>query len=292
MVIGFRFGISTHLFHEQPLERAHLADIAAAGFDLIELFATRSHIDYRDAARTAEIRGWLDELGLTAWSMHAPITDSFGGSAPGRSFSIGARDPAARDEALAETTAAIEAAVTLGVSVLVLHPGAPGTGGSSGENDPTAVRRGLTAVSRACRDAGLQLALENIPNDLATAAALVDWLEADLDPPPAGVCFDTGHAHLVDGVDRAIDLLAGTIVTTHVHDNRGQADDHLVPFGGTVDWRSALFALVKTGYAGPLVFELPSHGDAARTLAAAVSARGRFQAILDELAAPFPFEEA
>lgn len=77
-----------------------------------------------------------------------------------------------------------------------------------------------------------------------------------------------------------------------MHDNRGQADDHLVPFGGTVDWRSALFALVKTGYAGPLVFELPSHGDAARTLAAAVSARGRFQAILDELAAPFPFEEA
>ena len=56
MAIGFRFGISTHLFHEQPLERAHLADIAAAGFDLIELFATRSHIDYRDEIGRASCR--------------------------------------------------------------------------------------------------------------------------------------------------------------------------------------------------------------------------------------------
>jgi hypothetical protein len=48
---------------------------------------------------------------------------------------------------------------------------------------------------------------------------------------------------------------------------------------------------VKVGYAGPLMLELPDHGDAARTLAGAVAARARIQAILDELRAPFPFEE-
>ena len=43
-----RFGISTHLFHSERLERDHLVEIAAHGFDSLELFATRSHFDYRD----------------------------------------------------------------------------------------------------------------------------------------------------------------------------------------------------------------------------------------------------
>ena len=47
---SMRFGISTHLYHDRRLERAHLAQIAGAGFETIELFATRSHFDYRDGA--------------------------------------------------------------------------------------------------------------------------------------------------------------------------------------------------------------------------------------------------
>jgi len=52
-----------------------------------------------------------------------------------------------------------------------------------------------------------------------------------------------------------------------------------------------LFALAKVGYDGPLVFELPDHGDPVRTLTAATRAQNRIQAILDDLAAPFQFEE-
>lgn len=73
-----RFGISTHLYHDQKLERAHLAEIAAHGFEGIELFATRSHFDYRDAAAVESLAQWLDETGLTLFSVHAPITDAFG----------------------------------------------------------------------------------------------------------------------------------------------------------------------------------------------------------------------
>ena len=51
------FGISTHLYHDQRLERGHLAQIAAHGFEAIELFATRSHFDYHDPAAIAELDG-------------------------------------------------------------------------------------------------------------------------------------------------------------------------------------------------------------------------------------------
>ena len=40
------------------------------------------------------------------------------------------------------------------------------------------------------------------------------------------------------------------LIATHVHDNRGRTDDHLVPFEGTIDWPAALTAVQKVGYDG------------------------------------------
>ena len=59
------FGISTHLMHGERLTRAHLEAIAASQFDLIEVFATRTHFDYHDPARVSELRRWLEALGLS-----------------------------------------------------------------------------------------------------------------------------------------------------------------------------------------------------------------------------------
>ena len=46
-----RFGISTHLYHEQPLAPEHLQELAEFGFREVELFATIGHFDYHDARR-------------------------------------------------------------------------------------------------------------------------------------------------------------------------------------------------------------------------------------------------
>jgi hypothetical protein len=47
--------------------------------------------------------------------------------------------------------------------------------------------------------------------------------------------------------------------------------------------------MVKVGYAGPWMFELPDHGDAARTLERATAARDRIQRILEDLQQPLDF---
>jgi sugar phosphate isomerase/epimerase len=54
-----QFGISTHLFHTERLTRDHLAQIADHGFEAVEVFATRSHFDYRDPAAIAQLATWL-----------------------------------------------------------------------------------------------------------------------------------------------------------------------------------------------------------------------------------------
>ena len=48
----------------------------------------------------------------------------------------------------------------------------------------------------------------------------------------------------------AIETVSEHLITTHVHDNRGRTDDHLVPFEGTIDWPAALTAVQKVGYDG------------------------------------------
>jgi hypothetical protein len=95
---------------------------------------------------------------------------------------------------------------------------------------------------------------------------------------------DFGHAHLIGDAAEAVEVLSGHVITTHVHDNAGRSDDHLLPFAGTIDWDATLIALSKVGYPGPLMFELPDHGNAERTLDEAVGAQRRLQAILNDLA--------
>jgi sugar phosphate isomerase/epimerase len=286
------FGLSTHLFHNTQLERRHLELIAAHGFDWVEIFATRTHVDYGDARRVAEVREWLTRLNLHAWSLHAPITTSFANGAWGRAYSTASPDADVRQEAIAETLTAIGAARDLGCSTIVLHLGLPdGQPIPPGDNDAGAARRSLEPIAEACTAHDVQLALEVIPNRLSTASAIFEWLEGDLDLGRAGACLDVGHANLTGGAPEAVELLSGHIVTTHIHDNRGRADDHLVPFEGNIDWPATVMALSKIGYGGPLMLELPDHGDAAATLRRAVAARARIQAILDDLAAPFGFEE-
>ena len=77
LVVGMRFGLSTHLFHGERLSRQHFEAMRANGFDLVEVFATRTHIDYHDTRHVDQVRGWLDDLGLTANSVHGPICESF-----------------------------------------------------------------------------------------------------------------------------------------------------------------------------------------------------------------------
>src|SRR5713101_605256 len=158
-----QFGLSTHIFHGESLTRVHLETIAAHGFRLVELFATRTHFDYADAGQIDAIGGWLAELGMTAGSMHAPICASFVGGEWGRAFSNASSDALRRQEALDETVIALGAARRLGCATVVLHLGLPhGQMIPAGDNDRGAVRHSLEQLAAAASQAGIRLALEVI----------------------------------------------------------------------------------------------------------------------------------
>jgi sugar phosphate isomerase/epimerase len=174
-----------------------------------------------------------------------------------------------REHAVAEARAALELARRIPVGVLVVHMGLPeGLPLAPGENSRDAVRHSLQEIAAAAAPLGVRVALENIPNGMSTPEAIVAMIEDERGRSGVGACLDVGHAHLMGGVVDAIEALSGLLLTTHVHDNRGQRDEHLPPGEGTIEWPSALMAFQKVGYDGLLVMEVAAGESSTRTVLA------------------------
>jgi len=271
-----QFGVSTQLYHAQRLRHDHLAEIAAHGFDAVEIIATRSHLDYHDPVVLDATADWLTREGLRLHSPHAPVMEGFNGTWI-NPLSIASTDNAARVQAVRETGAALELARRVPVSVLVVHPGLQDSLlSSSVQNSRDAALRSVEEIVALASPLGVRVALEVIPNAMAAADALVDLLD-ELDMHEVGVCLDFGHAHLQGSVVDAIETLSGLLAATHVHDNHGRRDEHLAPFEGTIDWHGALMALQKVGYEGILMLELAGADPSAPALERARRAAARLE---------------
>jgi sugar phosphate isomerase/epimerase len=273
-----RFGISTHLFHEHRLSREHLVHIAAHGFDAIELFATRAHFDYHDERAIAALAEWLSDTRLEIHSVHAPIVQSLKGGKWIEPFSNASRDETNRKTALLEAKAAIALARHLPYRHLVVHLGTPTTERvAATDNQPELARRSVEEiVERASRE-NVRVALEVIPNPLSSPEVLVHLIEEVLDGVDVGICLDYGHAHLMGDLGEAVEAVSGHLWTTHVHDNGGKRDDHLVPYAGSIDWEAAMMETQKIGYDGTLMFEVADTGDPVNVLERCVKARERLE---------------
>jgi sugar phosphate isomerase/epimerase len=280
------FSISTYLFHRERLDREHLVDIAAHGFEGLELFALPSHFDCADAAGVELLAEWLDDTRLSLRSVHAPVAEGHDGSGWVRPCSLASLDPAARERALTLATQALGLAKRLKYQYLVVRIGAPDQQAGPSDNDAGAARRSLDVLVPRAEDSGVQLALEVFPNRLSTPEALVTLVEEVLPTHAAGLCVDIGQARMLGDPVDAIESASGHILTAHVHDTHGARVEHLVPFEGSIDWARTLLAFQKVGFQGPWTFELAPTATPLATLAAAAHARARFEqrlGINDEL---------
>jgi sugar phosphate isomerase/epimerase len=274
-----QFGVSTHLYHGQRLSRDHLLEISAHGFECVEVFATRTHFDYHNPSAVADLQGWLGEAGLDLRSIHAPTAESFTGGRWSGSLSLASTDPHARAHAVGEAEKALHIARRIPAAVMVAHLGIPRTQRSeTGDDSRAAARRSIEELLRIAEPLGVRIAVEVIPNELSRPGSIVHFVEHDLEG--VGICLDFGHAHLDGDVVDAVETVSEHVITTHVHDNRGRHDDHLLPFDGTIDWAGTLLAVQKIGYDGPFIFEVVPNGSTKDTLAKARKTREQMERLL------------
>lgn len=275
-----RFALSSYCIRHQRLTREHLRDIAAAGFDTIELYAERTHVDYQSEAAVADLQQWLAGAGLALGSVHCPLLDPLGGGRQAPSLNLASPDAAAREQALAEATSALHLARRMPIETFVVHLGVLTEPGSPpGVNSRDAGRRSIEALAKAAEPLGVTVAVELRRNELSRADALVRFVENVVADNRVSVCFDAGHARLEGDVADAIETVSEHVALVHAHDNRGRRDEHLIPFEGTIDWASALTTLQKVGYDGLIVLEVGLGGSLRETLARTRAARARMDAV-------------
>ena len=186
--------------------------------------------------------------------MHAPMhgDDEFGRTgAP--SLNIAALEKRDRIAAMDEIKRAIEVAEHAPFQFLVQHVGVGGES-SSGQKIEAAMTS-LEHLRAFAKPLGVQVMVENIPNELSTPEGLVELLHT-AHFTDVGVCLDVGHAHLAPGVIHAFEALKGLIRTTHIHDNHGERDEHLWPGNGTIVWKETIESLRSSPHAPALVLEI------------------------------------
>jgi sugar phosphate isomerase/epimerase len=159
-----------------------------------------------------------------------------------------------------EIKRSLEIAETIPYRYLVQHIGVGGEEFDLRKFD--AAFSALEELSLFARQRGVEVLLENIPNDLSSAERLRQFEE--LTHMGLNYVFDTGHANMKEGVDAAFDLMKDRIRSTHIHDNDGKNDSHLFPFlsdGGTIDWKKAAAVLHSRENQYPLLLELRERPD-------------------------------
>ncbi len=225
-------------------EEEEIALLLSFGIGSVQLFRNKEK-----PIRAGAVRERLERSGLKVNSLHAFFGPPYDPSEP---------DEDLRQQVVENYVAEADFCRELGGRLLVVHPGDPFIGEET--RDPArfqALTRSAEQLAEIGERKEVMIALENLQpgqmgDDMAMLRRIVDRVES----PWLGINYDCGHANL-NGDPVAIMEQAGPrIVGTHIHDNDGRGDLHLVPGTSTIDMDALSRALARVGYRGEFTLEL------------------------------------
>jgi sugar phosphate isomerase/epimerase len=247
--------LSTHLICNHRLTTAWLGRVQASGISGVEIFCVPQHLDYTDKSQIQDLGHWFRDSPLKVHSLHAPMyTDNiWGRSGPDTHINITHRVKAERMRWVGEIKRALEVAEGIPFRYLIQHLGVSGQEYSDYAVD--AAFTSLEELSIFARQRGVEVLLENIPNELSSAERLELFNRTT--HMNLNYVFDTGHAHMGAGVENEFEIMKRRIKSTHVHDNDGKDDQHLLPMTtGSIDWARTMELFRSCPSQFPLALEL------------------------------------
>lgn len=246
--------ISTYSFVRERLHPGLLEGLVRAGAEAIEIFAFRGHFDYANRRQhVVEIANWFKTSGAQLFSLHSPIYSNYEWGRVMEPINIADPERKGRIEAMDEIKRSLEVAEHVPFRYLIQHVGVVNE--SFNERKFDAAMTSIEHLRAFAKPLGVSLLLENIPNDLSTPDKLLELLHV-AHFGDVGICFDTGHAHMMSNIPSAFEELKDHIRSTHVHDNKGSADSHLWPGEGTTDWKNTIELIRSAPHTPPLLLEI------------------------------------
>lgn len=235
--------------------------VKEAGFDAVDISFETYEQEGQPMTRP-DWKDWVNRQKELCDQLQLPITQAhahYYTSKQNRQFT-----PLEREEHNHKIERDIEAAGICGIPWLVLHPATwyDNSGYSyklSMKNEKERFKR-IGEVAARCN---VGIAIENIGRTrseerfFCTATEeLMELLNALGDDNLFGICWDTGHGNLHKiNQPEAIRQMGKRLKALHINDNRGERDEHQLPYLGFVEWEPLLLALKEIGYAGDFTYE-------------------------------------
>lgn len=265
--------LSTYRFVNQQLNAALVGEIAAAGFSALEIFCAPHHFNYSSPQAVRELGDAMREHKMALHSLHSPTErDLSPGRESGVPLSISDPERIRRLDAVDEIKRTLEVTEKIPCKYLIQH-----IGHGRQAADPRKLDAAFTSLENLAMFAkarGITIALENTPSELGSPSVLHKFL-VDTHLNDLKLCFDIGHAHIEEGVGPSFEAMREHLVSSHIHDNHGDKDEHLLPFEGTIDWDAALHSFVDAPQMIAMVFEIKGQGAAPPSLEQIFAASGK-----------------
>jgi sugar phosphate isomerase/epimerase len=264
--------LSTHAFAYNRLDSKIFSKIAEAGFDSVELYMHKPHFNFDDVTTVQYIKEVLNTNGLTVNSIHCPFYRQIEEAKNGKWLNITSLNDDLRKESVEWIKRAISLAEMIPYNYAVLHFG--------DINDINVsdllFRAGAESIEMLVNHAEqyhVAIALENIPNKIATSGMLINFIEQYGFKGKIVICIDTGHAAMEGDVVEKIQTLGKLIKTVHLHDTLNFKDEHLPPGEGILEWKKILSALKEINSVDCLTLENKWNDSIEKTISLASKSR-------------------
>ncbi len=158
-----------------------------------------------------------------------------------------------RATALYEATVrSLRVSARLGIRCAVIHAG--WAEGLSEDESFARNRAFLAQFIPVLEETGITLCVENSTRvnmgeqyRFYTGETLSRFLD-EMNHPLIAAAWDVGHAHLEGHNYPDLIALGDRLAAVHIHDNGGGADDHILPFTGTIPMDEVLCGLMDNGF--------------------------------------------
>ena len=250
---GPSISIGTTFNYDIPLKE-QLPMIKKAGFTHISLGAgDLEHSGYLTAEGQRNVKELTQDTGLDICSIHAPFF--------GEGTDVSAFDKNEAAISLDILKKCIDAAIYLQAGVITVHP-CPMKIERLEVRKDVIVKQVRNLIDHIGKET-VKIAIENLPSIYANT--ILDHSLKNINDVHYGFCFDSSHDNLME---RRFDMLikyADRLITTHISDNRGQKDDHMLPFEGSYPWDEFCRVFKQIDYKGVLLLEVEMRESAFKT---------------------------
>lgn len=243
-------GIMVVCGYEQHSLSAQLDVICRLGASHVEFYP-----HWHTAPAAVEVARQVREAGLAVWSAHGPWGNETWGEAR---VDLGSPDASMRRDSVRDVRRAIEWLAAAGGRCLVVHPGVL-SDAADFDRRRAALRDSLAELAPVAAEHDVWLCVENLPRGSFPGSFTAEntAIVRELGASHVGLCLDTGHANIMADVASEARAAGELLRTTHVHDNDGQRDSHLLPGLGSVRWTDFSAALSEICYRGVVMLECP-----------------------------------